>query len=121
VKPPQTSPLNAGRVELRNVNFVYSNRTEQLVLRDISLSIKPCALTAVVGKSGSGKSTLMSLICGLYEPTTREGVVEVHGVNVRDVDRTWLRQQVGVVEQKTALFSGSILENILYGKVHSAC
>lgn len=86
---------------------------DQPVLEDLDLDIKPGQTVAVVGSSGSGKSTLGSLLLRLYEPTA--GNVRLDGVDVKQLDPTWLRTHIGTVSQEPVLFAGTIRENILYG------
>jgi len=100
-------------IEFSSVSFSFISR-EVAVLSNVSLKIKPSCITAIVGKSGSGKSTLMALLCGLYRPTS--GNVFLDGININNVDQQWLRSQIGVVEQQAGLLSGTIRDNIAYGK-----
>ena len=103
-----------GSISFKNVNFKYSNNSEYNALSDINLDIKSGETIGIIGATGSSKSSLIQLISRLYDTT--EGVVEVGGVNVRDYDMKSLREQVAVVLQKNILFSGSIKENICWGK-----
>lgn len=103
----------AGLVELEHVSFAY--RPEQPILHDISFVVRPGELVALVGPSGAGKSTLMSLIARFYDPTA--GRVLIDGTDVRDLTLAGLRQQIGIVFQDTFLFSGTIRENIAFGRV----
>jgi ATP-binding cassette subfamily B protein len=105
--------LSEGSVVFDNVTFRYSDEHEY-VLRNINLAVKHGETVAIVGRSGVGKSTLCSLIPRFYEVS--EGAVRVAGQDVRTVTQTSLRQQIGVVRQETFLFSGTVLENIRYGK-----
>jgi ATP-binding cassette, subfamily B, multidrug efflux pump len=84
------------------------------VLEDISLTAHPSTVTAIVGSTGSGKSTLVSLICRLYDLTA--GSVTVDGIDVRDYDIEKLWSTVGLVPQRGYLFSGTVAENLRYGK-----
>ena len=84
------------------------------VLQDISLTARPGTTTAIVGTTGSGKSTLISLICRLYDVTA--GAVLVDGVDVRDYDTEQLWSAIGLVPQRGYLFSGTVAENLRYGK-----
>jgi ABC-type multidrug transport system fused ATPase/permease subunit len=102
-------------IEFSNVNFAYSRRPTNMVLKNLSLSIAPNSITGIVGRSGAGKSTIMALIAGLH--TVNSGTITINGTNVRDKSREWVRSQVGVVEQTASLLSGTIAENIAYGKV----
>ncbi|KAI8476904.1 MAG: hypothetical protein J3K34DRAFT_455504 [Monoraphidium minutum] len=103
----------SGRVELRGVGFRYPNRPEVLALKDISMTLLPGRLTALVGLSGSGKSTLVALLLRLYDPT--EGALLLDGRDLRELDATWFRSQIGVVSQEPKLLSLDISSNILYG------
>lgn len=102
-----------GEVSFENVSFSYSKLSEP-VLRDITLSVKAGETIAVLGETGSGKSTLMSLIPRLFDAD--EGKVEVDGLNVREVKLKDLRRFIAVVPQETILFSGTIKENIKWGR-----
>ncbi len=108
-------PANArGHVELRSVTFAYPTRKEIRVLDSVDLELRPGQLVAVVGPSGAGKSTLAALIGRLYDPDA--GAVLLDGKDVREIDPSWLRRQIGVVAQEPILFSTSIAENIRYGR-----
>lgn len=102
-----------GEVSFENVSFSYSKLSEP-VLRNITLSVKAGETIAVLGETGSGKSTLMSLIPRLFD--VDEGKVEVNGLNVREVKLKDLRRFIAVVPQETILFSGTIKENIKWGR-----
>ena len=84
------------------------------VLQDVSLTALPGTTTAIVGSTGSGKSTLISLICRFYDVTG--GAVLVDGVDVRDYDTTRLWSGIGLVPQRGYLFSGTVADNLRYGK-----
>ena len=109
---PLPRPLR-GRVELEGVTFRYPN-TEELALRDVSLSVQPGQRVAIVGPSGSGKSTLLKLITRLYDPA--EGRVRLDGVDVSRVPVRDLRDAVGVVAQENSLFDDSVRGNVAYGR-----
>ncbi len=102
-----------GYVEFKNVSFSYEKDSEK-VLSDISFISKPGETTAIIGGTGSGKSTLVKLIPRFFDAT--EGEVLVDGVNVKDLNSNYLREKIGYVPQKAILFSGSIFENLKYGK-----
>jgi ATP-binding cassette subfamily B protein len=113
---PQISKLadnKRGFVEFKDVSFRYPG-ADQPALIDINFSAKPGELTAIIGGTGSGKSTLINLITRFYD--VESGSVLVDGVDVREVTQQVLRAKIGLVPQKTVLFSGSIAENIKYGK-----
>ncbi|RCX20969.1 ATP-binding cassette subfamily B protein [Anaerobacterium chartisolvens] len=102
-----------GFVEFKNVTFSYQG-AEQPALSGISFSASPGEVTAVIGGTGSGKSTLINLIPRFYD--VDEGSVLVDGVDVREMSQKELRAKIGFVPQKSILFSGTIRENIGYGK-----
>ena len=79
----------------------------------MNLTIKPGSVTAIVGRSGSGKTTIASMLLRLYDPQT--GTIKLDGIDLRELNPTWLRNQIGAVSQEPVLFSGTIRENILYG------
>ena len=101
-----------GRITLENVTFGYD--ATRPVLHEISLDVKPGEVVALVGSSGAGKSTLVQLIPRYYD--TQIGRVLVDDIDVRDVGLRSLRSQIGVVAQETMLFSGTVRDNLLYGK-----
>ena len=103
-----------GRIELKGVQFAYPARPDVPVFEDFSLSIPAGATVALVGESGSGKSTVISLIERFYDPLA--GRVTLDGVDVRKLQLSWLRGQIGLVSQEPVLFAASIRDNILYGK-----
>lgn len=111
-------PSTEGHFELRNVSFTYPSRTEQQVLRNVSLECPAGKQTAIIGLSGSGKSTIASLMLRLYDPT--EGSVLLDGKEVRDLNTRQLRSCIGMVQQEATLLDRSILENIAHGLVNSA-
>ena len=105
-----------GEVCFENVSFDYADATEpREVLRDIDLSVAPGQAIALVGPSGAGKTTLINLIPRFYDPT--QGRITVDGHDIRHVKMSTLREQIGIVPQETALFSGSVFDNIRYGKL----
>jgi len=104
-----------GKIEFKDVHFAYpQDDNPETVLRDISFTANPGEKIALVGPSGSGKSTLTSLIPRFYDP--RAGSIEVDGHDLRDVRVKSLRRQIGIVLQTPILFSGTVMENIRYGK-----
>ena len=101
-----------GKVEYSNVSFSYSANTS--VLKNISLIARPGETIALVGSSGAGKSTLVNLLPRFYN--ANHGKILIDGVNIQDVTLKSLRQQIGIVPQETTLFSGTIAQNIAFGK-----
>jgi ABC-type bacteriocin/lantibiotic exporter with double-glycine peptidase domain len=102
-------PRLSGAIELHRISFRYGP-SDPLVVRDVSLTIEPGEMVAIVGRSGSGKSTLAALILGLYRPT--EGRIVYDGYDLVELDHRRLRQQLGVVPQTLFLFGGSIRANL---------
>ncbi|MBO4489673.1 MAG: ABC transporter ATP-binding protein [Bacteroidales bacterium] len=100
-----------GNFEISGVDFTYGNGTQALF--DVSMNIEPGKITALVGLSGAGKSTVVNLLDKFYEPDC--GSIKLDGVDLRDWDTQWLRENVGLVLQKNHIFSGTIEENIRYG------
>ncbi|MCS6880731.1 MAG: ABC transporter transmembrane domain-containing protein [Oscillochloridaceae bacterium] len=109
---PDLPPV-AGAIRFENVSFAYEPGRE--VLRQISLTVRPGEIVALVGPSGAGKSTLFNLIPRFYDPTS--GTVAIDGIDVRAVTQRSLRAQIGLVPQETMLFGGTIRENIAYGRL----
>ncbi|KAF1322463.1 Multidrug resistance protein abc superfamily, partial [Globisporangium splendens] len=103
----------AGEIEIDSVSFAYPSRPEVKVCNNYSLKIKAGETVALVGPSGSGKSTIVSLLERFYDPLS--GSVRLDGVDVRELNVKWLREQVGLVGQEPSLFATSIMENIRYG------
>ena len=110
---PRRPDRSSGRVHLDAVGFRYPN-AERAVLQDISFTAWPGTTTAIVGGTGSGKSTLVSLICRLFDVTS--GSVRVDGIDVRDRDTEELWSRIGLVPQRGYLFSGTVADNLRYGK-----
>ncbi|HLG50421.1 MAG TPA: ATP-binding cassette domain-containing protein, partial [Chloroflexota bacterium] len=106
-------PPITGRIEFQHVSFRYAG-AEQKALDDVSFTIEPGQTVAIVGTTGSGKSTIVNLIPRFYDPSA--GRVLIDGIDVRDVTLDSLRRQIGIVMQDTILFSGTIRENIAYGR-----
>lgn len=102
-----------GYVEFDNVTFSYPG-AEQPAIQNISFSAKPGEVTAIIGGTGSGKSTLISLIPRFYDVDS--GRVMVDGIDVRELSQEELRSKIGFVPQQAVLFTGTIAENIRYGK-----
>ena len=103
-----------GFLEFDNVTFAYPGETESPVLHNISFTAKPGETIAFIGSTGSGKSTLVQLIPRFYDVTL--GKIKVDGVDVRDYRLKSLRQKIGFIPQKALLFTGTIADNLRYGK-----
>lgn len=101
-----------GNIEFKNVSFGYND--ENIVLHDISFKVEEGKSIAIVGATGSGKTTIVNLLTRFYE--INEGEITIDGVDIRDYSRDSLRRNFGIVLQDTYLFSGTIKENIMYGK-----
>jgi ABC-type multidrug transport system fused ATPase/permease subunit len=100
-----------GKFELKNVDFTYPNGNQALF--DVNMVIEPNKITALVGLSGAGKSTIVNLLDKFYEPQV--GTITLDGVDLREYDTKFLRENIGLVLQKNHIFDGTIEENILYG------
>ncbi|WP_313891925.1 ABC transporter ATP-binding protein [Psychrobacillus sp.] len=112
-KTPTSIPAIKGEVEFREVNFSYSKNGEY-VLKEMSFRAKAGQTIGIIGSTGSGKSTLVKLIPRLYDPDS--GAIYIDGVNVKDYSLEQLRESIGFVPQKATLFSGTIEENLRFGK-----
>ena len=110
---PKRPEKVAGEIRVEAATFRYSG-ADRPVLQNVSFTARPGTTTAVVGSTGSGKSTLVSLICRLYDVTG--GAVIVDGVDARDYDTDQLWSAIGLVPQRGHLFSGTVAENLRYGK-----
>ncbi|WP_276309106.1 ABC transporter ATP-binding protein [Herpetosiphon llansteffanensis] len=106
-------PAIEGTVEFRNVTFRYFGSSDP-VLRDVSFEAKPGQTIALLGATGSGKSTIINLLPRFYDVS--DGAVLIDGYDIRDVKLDSLRSQIGIVLQETNLFSGSIRDNIAFGR-----
>jgi ATP-binding cassette subfamily B protein len=115
--PPASQPVTPGRlrgrIELRDVNFGYTN-TDANALSGINLTIEPGETVALVGQTGAGKSTLVKLIARFYDVTS--GTVLVDGTDVRDYDLASYRHELGVVPQESYLFAGTVRASIAYAR-----
>ena len=110
---PDGGPMRITSIELVNVGFAYD--PERPVLKDINLKVGMDETIAVVGPTGGGKSTLVNVICRFYEPTT--GQVLIDGIDYRNRSLRWLQSNLGMVLQNAHVFSGTILNNIRYGRL----
>lgn len=114
---PKTPGLKKGYIEFKNVTFHYHG-AEEPAIKNISFAACPGEVTAIIGGTGSGKSTLINLIPRFYDVDS--GCVEIDGVDVREMSQETLRSKIGFVPQKAVLFTGTIAENIRYGKEDAA-
>ena len=120
-------PLNVeGHLHFLNVTFSYPTRPDIKVLNSLYLEIQPGTVVALVGPSGSGKSTVGCLLEKFYKPN--DGTITLDGRALNEIDTTWLRENIGMVDQTPALFAASVMENVRYGtpsatdeEVYAAC
>ncbi|MGA6168086.1 ABC transporter ATP-binding protein [Amycolatopsis magusensis] len=105
-----------GEVTFDSVDFAYTG-TETKALSEISLNVRPGETIALVGATGAGKSTAVKLVARFYDVT--EGAVRIDGVDIREYDLTSLRSRMGVVPQEAHLFSGTVADNVRYGRPHA--
>jgi ATP-binding cassette, subfamily B, bacterial MsbA len=111
---PKTLGYVQGKIVFDKVSFRYGDRGDDWVLHNLDLEANPGEVIALVGPSGAGKSTLITLIPRFYDPV--EGRILLDGSDIRDLSLLDLRSQIGIVPQETQLFSGTIAENIRYGR-----
>lgn len=113
--PSARNPVRVGRlegeIELRDICFRYGNRQ---IIKNVNLKIAPGEMVGFVGPSGAGKSTLVNLVCRFYDVS--DGGIFVDGINLKDIDVTAYRKNIGLVLQESFLFYGTISENIAYGR-----
>merc|ERR1712146_824442 len=107
-----SSPME-GNIHFENVTFSYPTRRDVMVLNGFTLSLAKNTTTALVGSSGSGKSTVVGLIQRFYDVDS--GTITLDGGDIVDLDLTWLRSQIGYVQQEPQLFGVSVRENLTYG------
>ena len=112
------TPALTGRIGLSGVSFSYPQTGPEAqavrVLKELQLQFSPGERVAILGRIGSGKSTILRLLSGLYQPT--EGMVEVDGIDLRQIDPTDYRARVGLVTQEPRLFNGTLRDNVLLGR-----
>ena len=108
IKPSSVS----GNITFENATFSYPTKPSVNVIKELNMNIEAGKVVAIVGSSGSGKSTISSLVQRLYDPN--EGKITLDGVDLKELDVKWLHNQIGVVSQEPALFSGTVEENITY-------
>jgi len=104
----------AGEVAFEHVTFSYNGDASDAVLREVSFAAKPGEMVALVGTTGAGKSSLVHLIPRFYE--VNAGRVTIDGIDIREIEETALRRRIGIALQETVLFSGTIRDNIRYGR-----
>ena len=107
-----------GRVVFENVSFAYERDGGDPVLRDVSFTAEPGQIVAILGTTGAGKSSLVNLIPRFYD--VNAGRIMLDGMDVRDLDQDALRRNIGMAMQDTVLFSGTIRDNIRYGRPHAS-
>ncbi|MDA1243772.1 MAG: ABC transporter transmembrane domain-containing protein [Proteobacteria bacterium] len=103
-----------GQLDFKSVSFAYPSRPETLALNEVTLTVRPGESLALVGPSGAGKSTLLDLVLRFYDPIA--GHLTLDGVDVRDLTPTELRSHIAIVSQQPALFTGSVIDNIRFGR-----
>jgi ATP-binding cassette subfamily B multidrug efflux pump len=103
-----------GKVEFEHVYFSYAGSGGEPVIKDISFICMPGETVGIIGSTGSGKSSLVNLIPRFYDVTS--GTIKVDDVNIKDIDDKELRNKIALVPQKTVLFTGSVIDNIRWGK-----
>ena len=101
------------QLSFNNIQFVYPSRPSLQVLRNVSIVVPSGQTVAIVGPSGSGKSTIVSLVERFYDPIS--GTILLGDINTRDINLSWLRQNLSIVSQEPVLFDMSIADNIRYG------
>ncbi|WP_142063895.1 ABC transporter ATP-binding protein [Brevibacillus sp. AG162] len=114
---PHELPGKKGRIDFEQVSFSYDGGGGQPVLKQISFTCLPGETVGIIGSTGSGKSSLVGLIPRFYDVT--EGTIRVDGMDVRDIEPKRLREKMAIVPQKTMLFTGTVMENIRWGKAEA--
>jgi ATP-binding cassette subfamily B protein len=113
---PENWPPIKGEIEFRDVWFRYPDaEQDDFVLEEINLKVSPGSTVAIVGDTGAGKTTMVNLVCRFFEPS--RGQVLIDGVDYKQRSQIWLRSNIGYVNQTPHLFSGSLADNIRYGKL----
>ena len=115
---PIKDAINEGSVEFKNVSFKYPNSSGDLILENINFTAKKGETIGILGETGSGKSTFVNLIPRLYDVT--EGEILIDGKNIKEMDISYLREEIGIVLQKAILFSTTIKENIKWGNKNAS-
>lgn len=115
IKQQTIEPTNIkGRVDFENVCFSYEGIAGEFVIKNITFSCRPGETVAIIGPTGSGKSSLVNLVPRFYDSSC--GTVKVDGVDVKDMDPKKLREKIALVPQNTVLFTGTVIDNIKWGK-----
>ena len=104
--------LSNGEIKFKNLCFKYPN-TDSYVIKDLNLEIKDKDKIGIIGKSGSGKTTLMKILLSLYQPTN--GTIYIGNIDIKNIDINYLRSRINYVNQRTLLFSKSVIDNMRYG------
>ena len=103
-------------IVFNNISFAYPTKKTITIIKNLNLTIEPGKSIAIVGSSGSGKTTLTNLLLRFYD--VDEGEILINGIDIRDLNLSWLRKNIGIVSQEPVLTSGTIRENVLYGVEH---
>lgn len=103
-----------GNISFNDVSFSYSDETNENVLSNITFSCKSGEKLGIIGSTGAGKTTLMNLLCGFYK--INSGSIKIDDIDINEIDKRELRNSIGIIPQKVLLFSGTILDNIRWGK-----
>jgi len=107
-----------GQLDFKSVSFAYPSRPDTLALDEVTLTVRPGESLALVGPSGAGKSTLLDLVLRFYDPL--KGNLTLDGIDVRDLTPTELRSHIAIVSQQPALFTGSVIDNIRFGRTDAS-
>lgn len=107
-----------GKIEMKRVDFAYPSQPDNLVLREFCLEVKAGTSVGLVGKSGCGKSTVIALIQRFYD--AERGTIKVDGVDIRMLDIEWYRGKMALVSQEPVIYSGTIRDNIVFGKLDAS-
>lgn len=111
---PRESTAIKGRIDFQNVYFSYGKIAKKAVLKNVTMICLPGERIGIIGSTGSGKSSLIQLIPRFYDVTS--GSVKVNGEDVKDVNPKWIREKMGIVPQQSILFTGTVLDNIKWGR-----
>lgn len=103
-----------GNISFNDVSFSYSDETNENVLSNITFSCESGEKLGIIGSTGAGKTTLMNLLCGFYK--INSGSIKIDNIDINEIDKRELRNNIGIIPQKVLLFSGTILDNIRWGK-----